>query len=46
MNAITVLAYFAITAATAVSFYYIHKPVRQARAFVKLYNRLNWRNEQ
>jgi hypothetical protein len=43
MELTTALSFFGITAATAVAFYYIHKPVREARAFLKLYDRLNWR---
>jgi hypothetical protein len=46
MELTTALSFIAITAATGIAFYFIYRPVRQARRFVKMYNRLNWRNEQ
>ena len=42
MDLTTVLSFFAITAATGVAFYFIHRPVRQARRLEKMYRRLNW----
>lgn len=38
----TAIVYLALIAATGVTFYFIHRPVRQARRFEKLYNRLHW----
>jgi hypothetical protein len=45
MELTTALSFIAITAATGIAFYFIYRPVRQARRFVKMYNRLNWRDQ-
>lgn len=42
MELTPIISFIGIALATAVSFYFIHRPIRRQRRLAALYARLNW----